>query len=74
MVGDSICRHPLVTLGKKLMSTPYAVNINDSCVAFKTAEHSLYTCTTFQAFWLKQKMGLVKDNELCTSCLDMDIS
>ena len=68
-VEDSERRRPVVTSGKKTISRPsYTVNIDDTCVACRKAKHPLYTCKTFQALSHQRKMGVVKDNKLCSNC------
>ena len=69
-MGESKCRYPVVTPGKKTVSRPsYAVIINDTCAGCRNAKHPLYTCKTFQALSHKHMMAVVKNNKLCLNCL-----
>ena len=69
-IGESERRCPVVPQVKKVISRlAYNVTIDDVCVECKTAKHPLYTCKTFHASSHNNKMGIVKENNLCMNYL-----
>ena len=59
-VGGDECRRLVVTSGNKTIWRSYAVNIDDTCMGCKKANHPLYTFKMFQGLSHERKMGVVK--------------
>ena len=47
----------------------YTANVEETCIACKTAKHPLYGCRAFKAFSHGKKLELVRENGLCLNCL-----
>lgn len=47
----------------------YATNVEETCIACKSAKHPLYGCKAFKGFPHSKKLELVRENGLCLNCL-----
>ena len=62
-------RKRLATIPDKGFPKSYATNVEETCIACKSAKHPLYGCRVFQGFPRSKKLQTVTENELCLNCL-----
>ena len=67
-IRESERKHP-ATIPDKGFPKSYATNVEETCIACKSAKHPLYGCRVFQGFPHSKKLQMVRENELCLNCL-----
>ena len=70
VLRESSRKRPGPAPERRISSKPsYTANVEETCIACKSARHPLYGCKVFKGFSHGKKLELVRENGLCLNCL-----